>query len=117
MNKNTLTHTCGLFEIRVKCAYSNTTVKLWRSSQEKFEVLRKIKNNLTDVDFEIVEVGRELLKEGKMTKISARSGEKQDRYLYLVRLFVIHRNRLFKCIKLVDLSVLSRFSRGFDLNN
>ena len=52
-----------------------------------------------------------------MTKISARSGEKQDRYLYLVRLFVIHRNRLFKCIKLVDLSVLSRFSRGFDLNN
>ena len=43
-------------------------------------------NNLIDVNFDVVDVTRELLKEGKIIKISARNGEKQERYLYLVSL-------------------------------
>jgi len=77
--------TKALVAIKEAALHSNQTI----GQQEKFEVLRKIKNNLTDVDFEIVEVGRELLKEGKMTKISARSGEKQDRYLYLFNDYLV----------------------------
>ena len=39
---------------------------------------------MTDINFNIDDVSRELFKEGKIIKISARSGEKHDRYLYLV---------------------------------
>ena len=52
--------------------------------QENFHRLVNIFNNLADVNFDIVDVSRELLKEGKIIKISARNGEKQERYLYLV---------------------------------
>ena len=44
-----------------------------------------ILNSLTDVNFELVDVSRELVTEGKIIKISARNGEKSERYLYLVR--------------------------------
>jgi len=52
--------------------------------QEKFHKLLNILSQLTDVNFDIVDVSRELVKEGKIIKISARNGEKSERYIYLV---------------------------------
>ena len=53
--------------------------------QEKFHKLLSILQNLNGEGIDdLVSPTRELVKEGAITKISARSGEKQDRYLFLV---------------------------------
>lgn len=51
---------------------------------EKFEKLLMVQDCLGGV-IDLVSPTRELLKEGKVVKISARSGDHQDRYLFLVR--------------------------------
>jgi len=61
--------------------------KMWIFFQEKFHKLVNVFNRLADINFDIVDVSRELLKEGKIIKISARNGEKYERYLYLVCCF------------------------------
>ena len=53
-------------------------------SVEKFEKLLLVQESLGGV-IDLVSPTRELLKEGKVMKISARSGDHQDRYLFLVR--------------------------------
>ena len=56
--------------------------------QEKFNKLLNIIQRLNGEDIEdLVSPTRELMKEGTITKISARSGEKQARYLFLVSMF------------------------------
>uniref|UniRef100_H2Y6T8 Uncharacterized protein n=1 Tax=Ciona savignyi TaxID=51511 RepID=H2Y6T8_CIOSA len=65
--------------ITVAATHSNETMK----KMEKFHKLVNVFNNLAEVNFDIVDVSRELLKEGKIVKISARNGEKYERYLYL----------------------------------
>ena len=51
--------------------------------QEKFRKLLDIHQRLGQ-SFDLISPTRELVKEGRVTKISARSGEKQERYLFLV---------------------------------
>nr|XP_018667889.1 zinc finger protein isoform X2 [Ciona intestinalis] len=65
--------------ITVAATHSNETMK----KMEKFHKLVNVFNKLADVNFDIVDVSREMLKEGKIVKISARNGEKYERYLYL----------------------------------
>lgn len=60
--------------------HSNTTM----DKLKKFEQLLGILQNLNGEGIhDLVSPTRELVKEGPITKISARSGEKQDRYLFL----------------------------------
>uniref|UniRef100_H2Y6T6 Uncharacterized protein n=1 Tax=Ciona savignyi TaxID=51511 RepID=H2Y6T6_CIOSA len=73
--------------ITVAATHSNETMK----KMEKFHKLVNVFNNLAEVNFDIVDVSRELLKEGKIVKISARNGEKYERYLYLHN-FATHQN-------------------------
>lgn len=53
---------------------------------EKFKKLLEVQESLGGT-VDLVSPTRELLKEGKMVKISARSGDHQDRYIFLVRFF------------------------------
>ena len=50
---------------------------------EKFKKLLEVQESLGGT-VDLVSPTRELLKEGKIVKISARSGDHQDRYLFLV---------------------------------
>ena len=51
---------------------------------EKFKQLLDVQESLGGT-VDLVSPTRELVKEGKIVKISARSGDHQDRYLFLVR--------------------------------
>jgi hypothetical protein len=51
---------------------------------EKFKKLLEVQESLGGT-VDLVSPTRELVKEGKMVKISARSGDHQDRYIFLVR--------------------------------
>jgi hypothetical protein len=55
---------------------------------EKFKKLLEVQESLGGT-VDLVSPTRELLKEGKMVKISARSGDHQDRYIFLVSYFDI----------------------------
>ena len=55
---------------------------------EKFKKLLEVQESLGGT-VDLVSPTRELLKEGKMVKISARSGDHQDRYIFLVSFFDI----------------------------
>ena len=55
---------------------------------EKFKKLLEVQESLGGT-VDLVSPTRELLKEGKMVKISARSGDHQDRYIFLVSYFNI----------------------------
>ena len=50
---------------------------------EKFKKLLEVQESLGGT-VDLVSPTRELVKEGKIVKISARSGDHQDRYLFLV---------------------------------
>ena len=52
--------------------------------QEKFHQLLDIYQRLRGVAVDFISPTRDFLWEGPITKISARSGEKQSRYLFLV---------------------------------
>lgn len=51
---------------------------------DKFKKLLEIQESIYDA-IDLVSATRELVKEGKIVKISARSGDHQERYLFLVR--------------------------------
>ena len=55
---------------------------------EKFKKLLEVQESLGGT-VDLVSPTRELLKEGKIVKISARSGDHQDRYLFLVRIDIL----------------------------
>ncbi|XP_033105536.1 FYVE, RhoGEF and PH domain-containing protein 5-like, partial [Anneissia japonica] len=63
--------------ISAAAQHSNNFMK----SMDKFQKLLKINQMLDGED--IIDPTREFLKEGKITKIAARSGDQQDRYLFL----------------------------------
>ncbi|XP_067684488.1 FYVE, RhoGEF and PH domain-containing protein 2-like isoform X1 [Haliotis asinina] len=50
---------------------------------EKFRKLLEIHQSLRGIDVDFISPTRELIREGSVTKISARSGEKQLRYIFL----------------------------------
>ena len=50
---------------------------------DKFKQLLEVQERISGV-VDLVSPTRELLKEGKIVKISARSGDHQERYLFLV---------------------------------
>ena len=54
---------------------------------EKFKKLLEVQESLGGT-VDLVSPTRELVREGKIVKISARSGDHQDRYLFLVRLYL-----------------------------
>ena len=51
---------------------------------EKFKQLLEVQESLGSGCIDLISPTRELVKEGKMVKISARSGDHQDRYVFLV---------------------------------
>ena len=51
---------------------------------EQFKKLLEVQESLGG-SIDLVSPTREVLKEGKIVKISARTGDHQDRYLFLVR--------------------------------
>ena len=50
---------------------------------DKFKKLLEIQESIHDLPY-LVSATRELVKEGRIVKISARSGDHQDRHLFLV---------------------------------
>ena len=54
---------------------------------EQFKKLLEVQESLGG-SIDLVSPTREVLKEGKIVKISARTGDHQDRYLFLVRTFM-----------------------------
>ena len=61
-----------------------TSIFAWILFKEKFRKLLDINDSLAGID--IISPTRELVKEGKITRISARDGDLIERYLYLVSL-------------------------------
>jgi len=57
----------------------NETMK----TTDKFKQLLEVQERISG-DVDLVSPTRELMKEGKIVKISARSGDHQERYLFLV---------------------------------
>lgn len=55
---------------------------------DQFKQLLEIQESLGGA-VDLVSPTRELVKEGKIVKISARSGDHQERYLFLVRFFLL----------------------------
>ena len=70
---------------------------------EKFKKLLEVQESLGGT-VDLVSPTRELLKEGKMVKISARSGDHQDRYIFLVSYFEI---RISNFVILISQSAFS----------
>lgn len=61
---------------------------------DKFKQLLEIQDKISGV-VDLVSPTRELLKEGKIVKISAHSGDIQERYLFLVSLNSFKRSKCF----------------------
>ena len=61
---------------------------LLRCLEDKFRQLLEI-NELVGGALDDTNPNRELIKEGKITKVSARDGAHLERYLYLVAAFVL----------------------------
>ena len=79
---------------------------------EKFKKLLEVQESLGGT-VDLVSPTRELLKEGKIVKISARSGDHQDRYLFLVHrfdscLFTFFKNNCHETF----LNIVLRFFKG-----
>ena len=66
--------------VTLAARHSNDTMK----RVDKFKQLLEIQENISGGP-DLVSPTRQLLKEGKICKISARSGDHQERYLFLVR--------------------------------
>lgn len=78
---NNLTFTEALHLVSTAATHANDAMK----RIEKFKKLLEVQESLGGT-VDLVSPTRELLKEGKIVKISARSGDHQDRYLFLVLL-------------------------------
>ena len=77
--------------VTLAARHSNDTMK----RVDKFKQLLEIQENISGGP-DLVSPTRELVKEGKICKISARSGDHQERYLFLVRPTKKH---MSKCAK------------------
>lgn len=66
-----------------KCCFPLTKLQLL---QEKFHKLLDIYQKLRGIAVDFISPTRDFVREGPITKISARSGEKQSRFLFLVRM-------------------------------
>jgi hypothetical protein len=69
----------ALYLVSTAATHANDAMK----RIEKFKQLLEVQERLGGT-IDLVSPTRELLKEGKIVKISARSGDHQDRYLFLV---------------------------------
>ena len=68
--------------------------------------LIEVYKKLALIDFDTDISSRELIKEGKVIKIAARDGKRQDRYLYLVRNFPCFYKLAKKYKSRIDLTVV-----------
>ena len=79
----------ALHLVSTAAAHANDAMK----RIEKFKKLLEVQESLGGAGVvDLVSPTRELVKEGKIVKISARSGDHQDRYLFLVRTFIIEQD-------------------------
>ena len=67
-------------QVSQAAAHANDSMKRIEQFKKLLEVQESIGGGI-----DLVSPTREVLKEGKMVKISARTGDHQDRYLFLVR--------------------------------
>ena len=72
----------ALFLVSTAANHANEAMK----RIDQFKQLLEIQESLGGA-VDLVSPTRELMKEGKMVKISARSGDHQERYLFLVIMF------------------------------
>ena len=69
----------ALLQVSQAAAHANDSMKRIEQFKKLLEVQESIGGGI-----DLVSPTREVLKEGKMVKISARTGDHQDRYLFLV---------------------------------
>ena len=70
----------ALLQVSQAAAHANDSMKRIEQFKKLLEVQESIGGSI-----DLVSPTREVLKEGKIVKISARTGDHQDRYLFLVR--------------------------------
>jgi hypothetical protein len=89
-------HVCveALHLVSTAANHVNETMK----ATDKFKQLLEVQERISGV-FDLVSPTRELLKEGKIVKISARSGDHQERYLFLVSISTCISDRRFDRLK------------------
>lgn len=80
VNKRTFCSAEALHLVSTAANHANDAMK----KIDKFQKLLEVQESLGG-SIELVSPTRELLKEGRIIKISARSGDHQERYLFLVR--------------------------------
>jgi hypothetical protein len=82
-------HVCvyagALHLVSTAANHVNETMK----TTDKFKQLLEVQERISGV-VDLVSPTRELLKEGKIVKISARSGDHQERYLFLVSVSTLY---------------------------
>lgn len=69
----------ALLQVSQAAAHANDSMKRIEQFKKLLEVQESIGGSI-----DLVSPTREVLKEGKIVKISARTGDHQDRYLFLV---------------------------------
>lgn len=90
---NHLTFAEALEQASDAAAHANNAMR----GMEKFKKLLEVQETLGG-SVDLVSPTRELVKEGKIVKISQRSGDHQDRYLYLVSCSLHVKSSSIKCI-------------------
>ena len=84
-------------QVSQAAAHANDSMKRIEQFKKLLEVQESIGGGI-----DLVSPTREVLKEGRMVKISARTGDHQDRYLFLVCIL----NRIFKKLE-TNISLIS----------
>ena len=77
-------HVEALHLVSTAANHANEAMKKIDKFKQLLEVQEKISGAV-----DLVSPTRELLKEGKIVKISARSGDHQERYLFLVSIYFV----------------------------
>ena len=70
----------ALLQVSQAAAHANDSMKRIEQFKKLLEVQESIGGSI-----DLVSPTREVIKEGKIVKISARTGDHQDRYLFLVK--------------------------------
>ena len=95
----------ALLQVSQAAAHANDSMKRIEQFKKLLEVQESIGGGI-----DLVSPTREVLKEGKMVKISARTGDHQDRYLFLVTKLTHNpmnwKNFIFLLFQLSDLLLL-----------
>ena len=88
----------ALLQVSQAAAHANDSMKRIEQFKKLLEVQESIGGGI-----DLVSPTREVLKEGKMVKISARTGDHQDRYLFLVGNLIIHSElETYTCLILAE---------------